>query len=129
MQEEAIIKIILDEAFTLHRTLGPGMLERVYSTCLAYRVRKRDLYVEMERPIPVIYEDVKLECGYRADLVIENKIVVEIKSIDSIMPIHVSQVLTHLRFMNLRFGLLLNFNVIFLKDGIKRVINGFDQKL
>jgi GxxExxY protein len=129
VQEEAIIKIILDEAFTLHRTLGPGILERVYSTCLAYRVRKRDLYVEMEKPIPVIYEDVKLECGYRADLVIENKIVVEIKSIDSIMPIHVSQVLTHLRFMNLRFGLLLNFNMIFLKDGIKRVINGFDQKL
>jgi GxxExxY protein len=128
VQEEAIIKIILGEAFTLHKTLGPGMLEKVYSTCLAYRLRKKNLYVENEKPIPVVYEEIKLECGYRADLVVENKIVVEIKSIDNIMPIHISQVLTHLRFIDLRYGLLLNFNTVYLKDGIRRVLNGFDKQ-
>ena len=123
--EEEIIKIILDEAFYLHKSLGPGLLEKVYSTCLAYLLRKKGLYVETERPIPIIYEDVKMDCGYRADLVVENRVVVETKSVEAIASIHVSQVLTHLRFLDLRYGLLLNFNTVYLKDGIKRVLNGF----
>jgi GxxExxY protein len=104
------------------------MLENVYQTCLAYRLRKRDLIVETEKPIPVHFEEVKMECGYRADLYIEQKVVVETKSTDGITPLHLAQVLTHLRFLNLRYGLLLNFNNIYLKDGIKRVLNGFARQ-
>ena len=84
------------------------MLEKVYSTCLAYRLRKKDLSVEVEKAIPVVYEEFKLECGYRADVVIENKIIIEIKSVDGILPIHISQVLTHLHFAHTRYGLILN---------------------
>ena len=126
--EEEIIKIILDEAFYLHKSIGPGLLEKVYGTCLAYLLRKKGLFVETERPIPVIYEDVKMDCGYRADLVVEHRVVVETKSVEAIVPIHVSQVLTHLRFLDLRYGLLLNFNTVYLKDGIKRVLNGFERQ-
>jgi GxxExxY protein len=110
MTEEEIIKIILDEAFYIHKTIGPGMLEKVYQTCLAYRVRKRGLFVEEEKPVPVIFEEIKMECGYRADIVVENKVVVETKSIEAIADIHTAQILTHLRFLKLRHGLLLNFN-------------------
>ena len=126
--EEELIKIILDEAFYLQKSPGPGLLEKVYSTCLAYLLRKKGLYVETERPIPIIYEDVKMNCGYRADLVVENRVVVETKSVEGIVSIHVSQVLTHLRFLDLRYGLLLNFNTVYLKDGIKRVLNGFERQ-
>jgi len=122
------MKTILDEAFCLHKSLGPGLLEKVYSTCLAYLLRKKGLYVETEKPIPVVYKEVKMECGYRADLVVENTVVVETKSLDGILPVHVSQVLTHLRFLDLRYGLLLNFNTVYLKDGIKRVLNGFERQ-
>ena len=128
LSEEEIIKQILDESFYLHKSVGPGLLEKVYRTCLAYLLRKKGLYVETERPIPVIYKDVTIECGYRADLVVEHKIVVETKNIECIAPIHVSQVLTHLRFLDLRYGLLLNFNTVYLKDGIKRVLNGFERQ-
>src|SRR5215211_4109433 len=124
MTEEEIIKIILDEAFYVHKSLGPGLLESVYQTCSAYRLRKRELFVETEKPVPVLFEEIKMECGYRADLVVERKVVVETKSIEAIAPLHVAQVLTHLRCLNQRFGLLLNFNTVYLKDGIKRVING-----
>src|SRR5688572_33175164 len=122
LSEEEIIKQILDESFYLHKSVGPGLLEKVHRTCLAYLLRKKGLYVETEKPIPVIYKDVTIECGYRADLVVEHKIVVETKNIECIGPIHVSQVLTHLRFLDLRYGLLLNFNTVYLKDGIKRVL-------
>ena len=125
--EEELITIILDEAFCLHTSLGPGLLEKVYSKCLAYRLRKKGLYVETEKPIPVFYKEIKMDCGYRADLLVERKIVVETKCIDAIMPIHISQVLTHLRFLDLRYGLLLNFNTVYLKDGIRRVLNGYKR--
>ena len=126
MNDEEIIKVILDEAFYIHKSIGPGMLESVYQTCLAYRLRERGLFVETEKPVPVIFEEIKLECGYRADLVVERRIIVETKSIEVIAPIHVAQLLTQLRFLNLRFGLLLNFNTVYLKEGIKRVVNGYD---
>ena len=123
--EEKIIRIILDEAFYVHKSIGPGMLENVYQTCLAYRLRKAGLYVETEKPIPVNFEEVRMDCGYRADLVIEKAIVIETKSVENIIPLYISQLLTHLRFLELRYGLLLNFNSVYLKDGIKRVLNGF----
>ncbi len=127
MSEEEIIKIILDEAFNIHKTIGPGMLENVYQTCLAYKLRQRGLYVETEKPVPVIFEDIKMECGYRADLVVERKIIVDTKNIEAIADIHIAQLLTYLRFLNLRHGLILNFKTVLLKNGIKRVLNGYEN--
>jgi len=125
MGEEDLIKIILDEAFHIHKTIDPGMLENVYQTCLAYRLRQRGLFVETEKPIPVVFEEIKMECGYRADLVIERKIIVDTKNIETIADIHVAQLLTYLRFLDLRHGLILNFRTVLLKNGIKRVLNGY----
>ena len=125
MTQEELITTILDEAFYIHKTIGPGMLETVYKSCLAYRLRKSCLFIEIERPIPVIFEEVRMECGYRADLVAEKSVIVETKSIETIGPVQVAQVLTYLRFLNLRYGLILNFNTVLMKDGIKRVLNGF----
>ncbi len=125
MTEEDIMKIILDEAFLVHKSIGPGMLEKVYQTCLAYRLRQRELFMEEEKPIPVVFEEVKMDCGYRADLVIERKIIVDTKNIEAIADIHIAQILTYLRFLNLRFGLILNFRTVLLKDGIRRVVRGY----
>ena len=125
MHEEEILKLVLKEAFHVHSGLGPGMLESAYQRCLAYRLRLNGLFVEEEKPVPVVFEEVKLDCGYRADLLIENKVVIENKSVEMLAPIHVAQLLTHLRFLKLRYGLLLNFNMLHLRDGIKRVINGY----
>ncbi len=124
MTENEISRIIVEEAIYIHKSIGPGMLESVYAHCLAYRLVKRGLNVRSEVPVPVIFEDVKLDCGYRADLVVENKVVIEIKSIEAIAPIHLSQTLTYLRFLHFRLGILLNFNSVLMKDGIKRVVNG-----
>jgi GxxExxY protein len=126
MTDEEVIKIILEEAFYIHKTIGPGMLENVYKTCLAYRLRKRGLYVEVEKAVPVIFEEIKMDCGYRTDLVVEKIVIVDTKTIDAIGLIQISQLLTYLRFLNLRKGLILNFNTVKLKDGIKRAINGFE---
>jgi GxxExxY protein len=125
MHEEEVIKIILDEAFYIHKTISPGMLEKVYQTCLAHRLERNGLKVEIEKPIPVVFEEIKMECGYRVDLLIEDRIVVETKSIEAIIDVHKAQTLTYLRFLNLRYGLILNFNTALLKDGIKRVLNGY----
>ena len=123
MTENEISKIVVEEAIYIHRSIGPGMLESVYVHCLAYRLVKRGLHVKMEVPVPLFFEDVKLACGYRADLVIENKVVNEVKSIEMIAPIHLAQTLTYLRFLNLKLGMVLNFNSLLMKDGIKRVVN------
>lgn len=125
MHEEEIIKIIIEEAIYIHKTIGPGMLENVYKTCLAYRLRKRGLFVEIERPVPVIFEEVRMECGYRADLVVERKVIVDTKTIEAIGSIQISQVLTYLRFLELRYGLILNFHTVLMRNGIKRVLLGF----
>jgi GxxExxY protein len=127
MDAEEIMKIILDEAFYIHKKLGPGLLENVYKTCLAYRLRKRGLYVEVEKPVPVIFEEVRMDCGYRTDLVVGRKVVIDTKNIESIGMIEISQVLTQLRFLELRYGLVLNFRTVYLRDGIRRVINGYDK--
>src|SRR5687768_2253080 len=110
-----IIQIIIEEAIYIHRTIGPGMLENVYKTCLAYRVRKRGLFVETEKAIPVIFEEIKMECGYRADIVVERQVVVDTKIIEAIGLIHIAQVLTYLRFLKLRHGLILNFHTVLMK--------------
>ena len=101
------------------------MLESVYKNCLAYRLRKKELFVETEKPIPVIFEEIRMECGYRADIVAEKSVVVDTKNIEAIGPLQIAQVLTYLRFLNLRHGLILDFNTVLLKDGIKRVLNGY----
>ena len=125
MSEEEIMKIIIEEAIYIHRKLGPGLLEHVYKTCLAYRLRKRGLLVETEKPIPVYFEEVSVECGYRADIVVENKVIVETKTIDIIGDIEIAQILTHLEFLSLQYGLILNFKVKLMKYGIKRVLRGY----
>jgi len=127
MTEEAIIKIVLDEAFHVHKKIGPGMLESVYKTCLAYRLQKRGLLLETEKPVPVFFEEVKMDCGYRADILVEKQVIVETKSIVGIGPLQVAQVLTYLRFLGLRYGLILNFDVLLLKDGIRRVLKRLDS--
>ena len=127
MKEEAIIKIVLDEAFHVHKKIGPGMLESVYKTCLAYRLQKRGLLLETEKPVPVFFEEVKMNCGYRADILIEKQVIVETKSIEGIGPLQVAQVLTYLCFLGLRYGLILNFDVLLLKNGIRRVLSGYDD--
>jgi GxxExxY protein len=125
MTHEEIIKIILDEAFYIHKSIGPGMLENVYKTCLAYRLRKRGLYVETEKPVPVYFEEVKMDCGYRADIIVENSVIVDTKTIEAIGPLQIAQVLTYLRFANIRYGLILNFHVLLMKGGIRRVVHGY----
>ncbi len=127
MTEEQIIKLVLDEAFHVHKKIGPGMLENVYKTCLAYRLQKAGLSLETEKVIPVFFEEVRMDCGYRADILVERKVVIETKSIACIGPLQVAQVLTYLRFLGLRHGLILNFDTLMLRYGIKRVINGFSS--
>ena len=126
MSEEEIISIIIDEGLYIHRQIGPGMLENVYKTCLAHRLQKRGLIVEIEKPVPVLFEEIRMSCGYRIDLLVNNKIIVETKSIDAIIDIHIAQLLTYLRFAGLRHGLLLNFKNTLFKHGIRRVTNGFN---
>jgi GxxExxY protein len=108
----------------VHRTLGPGLLESAYKECLYYLFLKEEFIVAKEKPMPLVFEGVTLECGYRIDLLVENRIVIEIKSVDALADIHLAQTLTYLKLGNFRLGLLMNFNVLKLKDGIKRVING-----
>ena len=123
MHENDISGVIIDCAVKIHKHLGPGLLESVYQAALAYELRKRGLEVSVEQPIPVVYEEVRLEVGFRADLIVEKKIVVEIKSIEAISPVHGKQLLTYLRLSGKKLGLLLNFNVVLMKDGIKRVVD------
>lgn len=123
MPENEISKIVVEEAIYIHKSIGPGMLESAYVHCLAYRLVRRGLNVRTQVAVPLIFEEVKLECGYRADIVIENKVVIEVKSIEVIAPIHLAQTLTYLRFLNLKLGMVLNFSSILMKDGIRRVVN------
>jgi len=122
MQINQITQEILDSAFKVHTSLGPGLLESAYKACLAYELRKKGLKVEEEKPIPVIYEEVKLDCGYRLDLLVEDAVVVELKTVEAFADVHFAQILTYLRFADKKVGLLINFNVKSLKDGIKRFI-------
>ena len=122
MEINQITHEILDSAYKVHTALGPGLLESAYRTCLAYELRNKGLKVEEEKPVPIIYEEVKLECGYRMDLLVEDAVVVELKTVDLFMDVHFAQILTYLRFGEKKVGLLINFNVKSLKNGIKRFV-------
>jgi GxxExxY protein len=124
MDENDLSGRIIGCAMKVHTALGPGLLESVYEACLEYELTKAGLKVERQKPIPLIYESLHFECAYRADLVVESKVIVEAKSIESFHPIHSPKLLTYLRLANIKLGLLINFNVLHLKDGIRRVANG-----
>ena len=124
MTENEISNKIIGLAINVHTALGPGLLESAYNECLFYSIGKTGLWVEKEKPIPLIFEEVKLDCGYRLDLIVENKLVIEIKSVEVLNDIHLAQTLTYLKLGNYKLGLLINFHVLRLKDGIKRVVNG-----
>ena len=113
---------ILDSAYKIHSKLGPGLLESAYQACLVYELRKKGLKVEVEKPLPLIYEEVKLECGYRIDIFVEDQVVVELKTVEAFTDVHTAQVLTYLKLSESKVGLLINFYVKSLKDGIKRLI-------
>ncbi|HCY75931.1 MAG TPA: GxxExxY protein [Ignavibacteriales bacterium] len=119
---EDITKVVIGCAIDVHKELGPGLLESAYEECLNYELQKAGLKVEKQKAIPVIYKEIKLDCGYRADLIVEDKIVIELKTVDEFNPVHEAQILTYLKFAEKKLGLLINFNVLRLKDGIKRYI-------
>ena len=121
MTENQLSSIVIGEAIAIHKALGPGLLEKVYVECLFYRLAKLGLSVVKEQPIPVVFEEVKMECGYRADLIVETKLIVEAKSIDAIADIHIAKTLTYLKFAHSKLGLVINFNLTVLKEGIRRV--------
>ena len=122
MTENEITERILKSAFRVHTALGPGLLESSYRECLAYEITQDGLYVEKEKPMPLIYREVKLDIGYRLDLLVERKVVVEIKVVEAFNDVHLAQILTYLRLSECKVGLLLNFHVASLKNGIKRVM-------
>jgi GxxExxY protein len=124
MTENEISKIVFECALKVHRNLGPGLLESAYEECLFYELKKANLFVEKQKGLPLIYEDVKLDIGYRIDIIVENKFIVEIKSVENLNDVHLAQIITYLKLSNCKLGLLINFNVNLLKNGVKRVING-----
>ncbi len=123
MTENEISGKIIGLAIEVHSKLGPGLLENAYKECLFYKLQNSGLLVEKEKPMPLIFESVFMDCGYRIDLLVENKVVVEIKSVEALNDIHLAQVLTYIKVGEFRLGLLINFNVLMLKDGIRRVVN------
>jgi len=123
MTENEIATQIVDSAYKIHTTLGPGLLESVYEAVMAQELLRRGMMVTRQQAIPVIYEDVRLEVGFRADLIVESKVIVEIKSVEALAPVHKKQLLTYLRLADKRLGILINFDVELIKDGIARVVN------
>jgi len=123
LKENELSHVVIGLALEVHTALGPGLLERSYQECLYHKISKAGIIVEKQKAIPLVFEEVRLECGYRVDLLVENKLVVEIKSVLEMNEIYFAQTLTYLRLGNYRLGLLINFNVLHLKDGIRRVVN------
>jgi len=122
VDENALSRLIIGAAIEVHRHLGPGLLESAYEQCLAYELALRNVSVERQKLIPVVYKEVRLDCGSRADLMVADRVVVEIKAVDRLMPVHDAQVLTYLKLTGCKLGLWLNFNVKKLRDGIKRLV-------
>lgn len=123
MNENELSRKVIGAAIEIHKSLGPGLLESVYETVLAYEVRKLGLNVEQQVSMPLIYKEIRLECGYRIDLLVERKLIIEIKAIEELEPVHFAQTHTYLKLSDCKLGLLINFNVALLRDGIKRVVN------
>ncbi len=122
---DKITQSIIGAAIQVHQTLGPGLLESAYEACLAYELGILGLKVETQKPLPLVYKSVRLDCGYRIDLLVEDKVIVEIKSVDQIMPIHHAQVISYLKLSGFKVGLLINFNEKLLKHGVHRIVNEF----
>ena len=122
MKHNQLTHEILDSAYKVHSALGPGLLESAYQACLVYELKKKGLFIEVEKPLPLIYEEVKLEMGYRIDILVEKKVVIELKTVESFTDVHIAQVLTYLRLSENKVGLLLNFYTKSLKNGIKRLV-------
>jgi GxxExxY protein len=123
MTENELSKIVFDAGMKVHKALGPGLLESAYEECLYYELQKYGLLVEKQKTLPLIYEDVKLDAGYRIDLLIEKKLVIEVKSVEALNDLHLAQILTYLKLSGCKLGLLINFNTVLFKNGIKRVVN------
>jgi GxxExxY protein len=123
MTENELSKIIVNTAFRIHSQLGPGLLESVYEEILYYELQKQGLYVERQKGIPVFWDDLKMDIGFRADLIVEKKVIIEIKSVETIAPVHPKQLLTYLKITGLKLGLLINFNEVLIKNGITRIVN------
>ena len=124
MSENETSYKVIGLALEVHSVLGPGLLESAYKECMYYKIGKTGLSVEKEKPMPLVFEEVKLECGYRIDLLVEKKLVIEVKSVDALNDVHLAQTLTYMKLGKYKLGLLINFNVLKLKEGIKRVVNG-----
>lgn len=122
---DLITRRIIGAAIEVHRRLGPGLLESAYEACLAYELRNLEFKVEQQKPLPIQYKDVRLDCGYRLDIVVDDSVVVEIKSVEHLAPIHDAQLLSYLRLSRQKVGLLINFNVRILKNGLRRIVNEF----
>ncbi|MEA1935940.1 MAG: GxxExxY protein [Thermodesulfobacteriota bacterium] len=127
MTENEIAKIVVDAAFQIHKRLGPGLLESVYEIVLAYELKKRGLKVKRQVPVTIVYDDIKFDEGFRADLIVEGKVIVELKSVEKIVPVHKKQLLTYLRLADKRLGLLINFGSELIRDGISRIVNGLKE--
>ena len=123
MTEDELSKQIVHSAYEVHKTLGPGLLESAYEACLMYELSKLELTVESQKPLPVEYKNIKLDAGYRLDLLVENKVIVEIKCVEKLTDVHLAQILTYLKLSKCKLGLLINFNTKLIKNGIKRVVN------
>lgn len=123
MHENEISRIVFDCALKVHKELGPGLLESAYEECMFYELAQSELIVEKQKPLPLIYHEVKMEIGYRVDLLVENKVIIEVKAVDALNDIHLAQILTYLKLSDCKLGLLINFNVNLIKNGIKRVAN------
>jgi GxxExxY protein len=124
MTENELSKIVFECGLKVHRALGAGLLESAYQECLYYEISKSGVYVEKQKGLPLIYNEIKLDIGYRLDLILENKLIVEIKAVEALADIHMAQILTYLKLSGCKLGLLINFNTVLFKDGVKRVING-----
>ena len=127
MRENILAKEIVDAAYRIHVGLGPGLFESVYEEVLASELKKRGLCFTRQQPIPFVYDETLFEMGFRADLVVEDKVIVEIKSVSEVAPVHKKQLLTYLRLADKRLGLLIDFNVALIRDGITRIVNGLDE--
>lgn len=124
MTENELARIVFEAGLKVHKNLGPGLLESAYGQCLYFELNKTGVSIEKQKALPLIYDSIKLDAGYRVDFIIENKLIIEIKAIDCLADIHIAQLLTYLRLSNCKLGLLINFNVLLFKDGVKRIING-----
>ncbi len=124
MTENEYAKIILDKAFKIHKSLGPGLLESVYEQILSHELTKSNIPHKTQVTVPIVYDSINIFHGFRADIIVANKVIIELKSVETVMPVHFKQLLTYLKLTDLKLGLLINFNVTYLRDGIRRIVNG-----